>query len=257
MRPGAHSGQTGGCFTCSLRLVEPSHRTRSCLNTPDAVDLIAGAIPQLGGTWADLGAGAGTFTRALAELVGPTHRIYAVDRDAKAVAALTRWAATKTANVIPVLADFTGRFELPELGEAELDGMLFANALHFARDADVVLARLAAWLRPDGRVVVVEYDRRVANPWVPYPIPLARLPVLAAAAGLSTPVITATRPSAFGGNLYVAAAHRLADGERRHGRDPHDLTKIVGEDRNRQRREHLACSRLRRVGSPSRHAPVV
>ena len=211
---GGACGRVRACLTCSHRHVEPSHRTRSCLNTRDAVDLIAGAIPQLGGTWADLGAGAGTFTRALAELVGPTHRIFAVDRDARAVAALTRWAATKAANVIPVLADFTGLFELPGLGEAKLDGMLFANALHFARDADVVLARLAAWLRPGGRVVVVEYDRRAANPWVPYPIPAARLPALAAAAGLSTPVITATRPSAFGGNLYVAAAHRLADGGR-------------------------------------------
>ncbi len=29
-------------------------------------------------------------------------------------------------------------------------------------------------------------------------------------AGLSTPVITATRPSAFGGNLYTAALDRIA-----------------------------------------------
>ena len=63
----------------------------------------------------------------------------------------------------------------------------------------------------DGRVVLVEYERRAASRWVPYPIPLARLAALTASAGLTSPSITATRPSAFGGILYVAAADRLAD----------------------------------------------
>lgn len=182
----------------------------------DAVDLIVEAIPRHGGTWADLGAGDGTFTRALAELVGPKSRIYAVDRDSGAVAALERWAREKAANVTPVMADFTLPFELPDLGDNKLDGMLFANALHFVRDAGAVLARLAAWLKPDGRLVLVEYDHRAASRWVPYPIPATRLPALATSAGLSTPVITATRPSAFGGDLYVAVAGRLAEGTPEH-----------------------------------------
>jgi hypothetical protein len=57
--------------------------------------------------------------------------------------------------------------------------------------------------------VIVEYDRRAANRWVPYPIAMTRLPDLAARAGLSAPMVTATRPSAFGGILYVAAADRI------------------------------------------------
>ena len=180
------------------------------MNTRDATALIGGAIPQRGGTWADFGAGDGTFTRALAELLGPGSRIYAVDRDAGAVAALERWAEKAAPNVIPVIADFTHPFDLPGLEEPTLDGMLLANALHFVRDVEVVLARLAAWVRPGGRVVIVEYDRRAASPWVPYPIPVARLPALAASAGLTPPTITATRPSLFGGTLYAAAADRLA-----------------------------------------------
>jgi hypothetical protein len=107
-----------------------------------------------------------------------------------------------------VLADLTRPFELPGLEGASLDGMVIANTLHFLRDADAVLARLVAWVRPGGRVVLIEYDRRAASRWVPYPIPITRLPTLARAAGLSTPVLTATRPSAFGGTLYVAAADR-------------------------------------------------
>lgn len=110
--------------------------------------------------------------------------------------------------MIPVAADFTGPFELPGLAEPRLDGMLLANVLHFVPDADRLVRRLAAWVRRGGRIVVVEYDRDAANRWVPYPIPPARLAVLAASAGLSAPTVTATRPSAFGGTLYVAAAER-------------------------------------------------
>jgi ubiquinone/menaquinone biosynthesis C-methylase UbiE len=180
------------------------------LNTRDAVTLIRGAIEQRGGTWADLGAGDGTFTRALAELLGADSRIYAVDREPSATAALARWASSSSPNVVPVTADFTRVFALPALDDTRLDGILLANALHFVHDADVVLARLAERVRPGGRVVIVEYDRRAASRWVPYPIPSARLPLLAAAAGLSAPTITGTRPSLFGGTLYAAAATRLA-----------------------------------------------
>jgi SAM-dependent methyltransferase len=156
-------------------------------------------------TWADVGSGDGTFTRALIQLLGREARVYAIDRDARALASLQRWAARDRATVIVLEADFTRGLELPE----PLDGLLVANALHFVRDAHVVLARLVRLLRPGGRVVVVEYDRRAANQWVPYPISSNRLPELAAAAGLSEPTITATRPSAYGGTLYVAAADRV------------------------------------------------
>ena len=40
------------------------------------------AARSAGGTWADIGAGEGAFTLALADLLGPGGRIVAVDRDA-------------------------------------------------------------------------------------------------------------------------------------------------------------------------------
>ena len=182
---------------------------RNYVNTREAAALIASAVQVGGGTWADIGAGNGTFTRALAELLGPDSRIYAIDEDARALRTLELWAARAKANVIPVVADFTGPFELPDVDERGLDGMLAANALHFVQNPAGVLTRLAERVRPGGRVVVIEYDRRRASRWVRYPIDSGRLPEIAAHAGLTAPTFTATRPSLYGGAIYVAAMDRL------------------------------------------------
>jgi ubiquinone/menaquinone biosynthesis C-methylase UbiE len=170
----------------------------------EAVELIRDAVRGAGATWADLGAGNGIFTRALAELLGPEARIYAVDRDARSLASLERSAGRAGLSVTTVTGDFTGDFELPGVSAHGLDGILLANALHYAHEPAGVLGRVAARLCPGGRVVLIEYDRRGPNRWVPYPIPMADLSGLAATAGLTPPVFTATRPSAFGGDLYVA-----------------------------------------------------
>ena len=172
----------------------------------DAVALIADAVPRdHGNVWADFGAGDGTFTRALVELLGPASRVYAIDRDARALASIDDWPNAARRSVTPVVADFTRPLDnLPEL-----DGALFANTLHFIPNAGEVLARLVQRVKPGGRVVVIEYDRRAASRWVPYPIASSRLPTLAAEAGLTTPVITARRASDYGGEIYVATADRL------------------------------------------------
>jgi SAM-dependent methyltransferase len=175
--------------------------------TPDeAFELLAPAVTTRGGVWADLGAGDGAFTRALAELLGPASHVYAVDRDADAVSALKQWAPMAPAKVTPVMGDFSLPFDPPR--STLLDGILFANSLHYVRDARGVLTRLVAWLKPGGRVVFVEYDSRTPNQWVPHPIPIEELPELTAAAGLSAPSIVGTRPSIYQGQLYVAVADR-------------------------------------------------
>jgi len=168
--------------------------------------LLESAMPdEPGTTWADFGAGEGTFTRVLAELLGPAARVFAVDRDATSLAAFDRWPARLREHVIPVVADIARPFELPSL----LDGALIANALHYFRDPTAVLASLAARVKAGGRVVIMEYDRRSRNPWVPYPIPLSELEAIVKGAGLSAPTITATRASRYGGDLYVAASDRV------------------------------------------------
>jgi len=168
----------------------------------DAIALIETAVGQSSGVWADLGAGTGTFTRALAALLAPGSRIYAIDRDARAVGELRKIKVTG-AEIIPIQADFT-RLDLSTLHPPVLDGLLLANALHFVSRADDVLRGLIGHLRPGGRVVVVEYDHRAPSRWVPFPISAAELEAMATTVGLSGFRITATRPSEYGGTLYAA-----------------------------------------------------
>jgi ubiquinone/menaquinone biosynthesis C-methylase UbiE len=188
---------------------QSSHHASLRMHSGDAAAFIKDAVLGHDGVWADLGAGTGTFTRALLELLGDESRIYALDRDASAVADLTRWAESEAPTVTAVQGDFTEEFVLPGLGDSQLDGILLANSLHFAKDSAAILTRLVKMLRPGGRVVLVEYDRRAASRWVPYPISIAQLPALAAAAGLSRPRVVESRPSEYGGILYAATMERL------------------------------------------------
>jgi trans-aconitate methyltransferase len=173
------------------------------MNTHAAAELIRHAITGHEGAWADLGAGSGTFTRALVEILGPAARVHAVDRDPAALAGLARWARKNAPGVTTQVADFTRPLDLPAL-----DGMLLANALHFVADGSEALARLAAHVRPGGRVVIVEYDGRGPSRWVPYPMAAAQWPEMARAAGLTGAAVRARRASAFGGDLYVGTADR-------------------------------------------------
>lgn len=166
----------------------------------EAREFIASAVGESGGVWADIGAGTGTFTRALRSLLSPGSRIYAIDRNPDAIADLREIGD----DVVPVQADFSKSFTLPEPGETPLDGLLLANALHFVPDAAGVLGRLVRLLKPDGRVVIVEYDRRAASRWVPHPLESDRWPEVAISAGLENPLVTARRKSKYAGELYAA-----------------------------------------------------
>ncbi|HEX8362425.1 MAG TPA: class I SAM-dependent methyltransferase [Longimicrobium sp.] len=177
------------------------------MRVEEAQALIAPAVAAAAGArWADLGAGRGTFTRALSRLLGPGAEVYAVDRDPAAVRAL----AGLGPGVTSLHGDFGDESAWRSLALPALDGILLANSLHYVPAAEqrAVLARLADALRPGGRLVVVEYEGRAANPWVPYPVDSSELAVLLPP-GMAAPVRTGSRPSAFGGTMYAAFTERL------------------------------------------------
>lgn len=169
--------------------------------------LIRSAVAGHDGVWVDFGAGRGTFTKALTEILSPDSRIIAIDRDPDAVHAILRWAADTGKPVEAVEADFTSPgFATGASGPVEADGLLFANSLHFVNNAGALLGALSTMLKPGGRVVLVEYDRRAASRWVPYPIAIADLNDLARTAGLSKFRVVESRPSNYEGVIYCAVA---------------------------------------------------
>jgi ubiquinone/menaquinone biosynthesis C-methylase UbiE len=174
----------------------------------EAVEFIRPAVDSVGGVWADLGAGRGTFTRALATILGDTGKILAVDRDPDALDALARLARRlRPAGRISVAAgDLSNPNQIPALTQLRLDGLLLANTLHYFDDAARILAGLTKYAKPAGRIVIVEYERTTPNRWVPHPLPISRLRSVADAAGLTAPRILTRRPSAFQGEMYCALA---------------------------------------------------
>jgi SAM-dependent methyltransferase len=177
------------------------------VNHADHVRLLRAGLDGVapGERWADIGAGSGAFTLALADLLGPGASIVAVDRDAGAVRANGRQMAARFPDVAleTRVVDFVGPLDL-----TSLDGIVAANSLHFVpreRQVDTV-RRLAAMIRPGGRFLVVEYDADRGNPWVPHPFSVATWQRMAAEAGLQGTVEIGRVPSRFLGAIYTAAS---------------------------------------------------
>jgi len=175
------------------------------VNHDDHVRLIRPGVEGAGGRWLELGAGEGAFTLALADLLGPTGRITAVDRDARALGRMRDEVAARFPETR--IATVTGDFR-QAVPDGEFDGLLAANSLHFVTDPAAVLRDAAARLRPGGHVVVVEYDADRGNPWVPHPFSARRFPEIAAAAGLQEPQEIGRVPSRFLDAIYAARAVR-------------------------------------------------
>lgn len=178
------------------------------MNHQDHVALLRPGVPGPGGVWADLGAGSGAFTLALAELVGSVATIYAVDRDR---AALDRLRATWRSlpdppRLEPVIADLTQPLALPRL-----DGVVMANVLHFFRDHVAVLRRAYGWLKPGALLLLVEYNVDEGNMWVPYPLAYATFARAAVIAGFADVTQLGARPSRFLREIYSARALRVAN----------------------------------------------
>jgi SAM-dependent methyltransferase len=114
---------------------------------------------------ADVGAGTGLFLEPLARAVGPGGTVYAVDIAPGFVEHMReRAAAAGLAQVRPVLC--TERSV--ELPDASVDAVFVCDTYHhFGWPADT-LASIRRALRPDGLLVIVDFERDPATsrPWV-------------------------------------------------------------------------------------------
>jgi SAM-dependent methyltransferase len=173
------------------------------MNHHDHVSLIEGGIPTPGGIWADLGSGGGAFTLALADILGRGAEIYSVDKDRGALREQERAMRLSFPEVMLhyMAADFTRPLELPPL-----DGIVMANSLHYVRDKERLLPQIRGYLKPGGRLILIEYNVDKGNMWVPHPLSYGTWEKLATRCGFAETRLLATVPSRFLGEIYSAVS---------------------------------------------------
>ncbi len=173
------------------------------MNHADHVNLLRRGVHAQGGAWADLGAGSGAFTLALADLIGPQGTIRAVDRNSQSLLENERTMRARfpATTIDYETADITKPLDLPPL-----DGIVLANVLHFQTDQPSAVRLLRSYLKPGGQILIVEYNARRSSSAVPYPVTYERWQRLAEEAGFARTGLLATQPSRWLGEVYSAGS---------------------------------------------------
>jgi len=122
---------------------------------PDEV--VAAIGLRAGDVVADIGAGTGYFTVRLARAVGDQGRVYAVDISPEMIRYLTRRVRDEgLRNVVPVLADADD----PLLPDASVDWFVVVDTWHHIEDQAGYLYRMKRMLRPGGKIVHIDFQKR-------------------------------------------------------------------------------------------------
>ncbi len=154
----AHSPQAGRSsssrpFDLDAYVARMEAPDRPQWQKPDEVVAALGLAP--GQTAAELGAGTGYFALRLARAVGPEGAVFAVEIESKVLEVLReRIEQAKAFNVVPVLGLPTD----PLLPKAACDLILAVNVFHHVEDRVGLLRRLASSLKPNGRIVNVDFQ---------------------------------------------------------------------------------------------------
>ncbi len=148
--------------------------------------------------WADLGCGSGTFTYAVAELLGDGSRILAIDK-------LTQHLAKERAQVEITFSQLDVEHMIRDKGE--FDGVIMANTLHYIKEQSAFLEKLYPWIKPSGKLVLVEYNTERSNQWVPYPLTFEKAQSLLAQSGFKSVEKIGERPSQYRtDNMFACVA---------------------------------------------------
>lgn len=105
---------------------------------------------------ADIGSGAGTFTIPFAKAVAPNGVVYAVDIDQKMLDyVIDKGKKEGVTNIVAVL----GEYEDPKLPVSNVDVAFYHRTLHMIEKRQAHLNNTAKYLKPDGRIVVIDKNR--------------------------------------------------------------------------------------------------
>ena len=109
---------------------------------------------------ADIGAGSGLFSRPLAKAVAPSGKLYAVDIQQDLLDYINqRDKAENIRNVQTVL----GEFDDPKLPARDVDLAFINDVLHHIQHRAVYLKALSTYMKPAGRIAIIEMDKNDPN----------------------------------------------------------------------------------------------
>jgi SAM-dependent methyltransferase len=158
-------------------------------------DQIKNDLPQI---WADLGCGAGLFTRALSGILYEQSTVYAVDKN---MSSFKTTSIFDKINIRQLESDFVTDI----LDIRNLDGILMANTFHFVRDKNAFLEKIKSYFKDQPLFLIVEYDLDSPNGWVPYPMNFISLNKFFTGAGFDSIIKISERPSIYHrANIYSA-----------------------------------------------------
>jgi len=158
-------GAAGGAAHGRDRFKNPKHfsaylarllaRSRDAWQKPDRVVRALGIVP--GSVVGEIGAGPGYFTGRLAKAAGRAGRVYAADPVPAMLERLrARMRSRRVGNVTPVLCESDD----PMLPLRSCDLLFMVNVFHHVPRPARYLRALGRFLRPGGRVVIIEFQRR-------------------------------------------------------------------------------------------------
>jgi arsenite methyltransferase len=128
---------------------------RDSWQQPDKV--IAALNLHPGEIIADLGSGGGYFTFTLAKAVAPSGKVYAVDVDKDMIELISKRLKEESGNnVETILATPTD----PRLPQTGVDLIFTVNTYHHIADRSAYFANARKYLRPGGRIAIIDLDRR-------------------------------------------------------------------------------------------------
>ncbi len=134
-------------------------------------EVVAALGLQAGEVVADVGAGSGYFALRLAEAVGPTGRVYAVDIDPAMIVHLNRRIRDgRISNVQTILS----APDDPLLSDASVDLFFVCDTWHHIDGQKAYLALMKKMLRPGGRVVMIDFQKRELPLGPPLAMKIAR-----------------------------------------------------------------------------------
>jgi 2-polyprenyl-3-methyl-5-hydroxy-6-metoxy-1,4-benzoquinol methylase len=138
------------------KTLESSNRTA----TQKVAEVLSDLSLKPGMIVADIGAGSGFFSRPLAKAVAPNGKVYAVDIQQGLLDYINK---RDTEENIHNIQTVLGEFDDPKLPVRNVDLAFINDVLHHIEHRAVYLKALGAYMKPSGRIAIIEMNKDDPN----------------------------------------------------------------------------------------------